>query len=119
MKRTRSKTVRQRAQRKVTLDARELDELRGTLAASSNAQAVIECELDGTIRTANEMFLQLLGYTLVSVHNLYFIEHLMQEIRSAIRSDSLANVVVADERHLRENKALFSIQFRSKVPTAE
>jgi methyl-accepting chemotaxis protein len=64
MKRTRSKTVRQRAQRKVTLDARELDELRGTLAASSNAQAVIECELDGTIRTANEMFLQLLGYTL-------------------------------------------------------
>ena len=36
----------------------------GQLAAISKAQAVIEFELDGTIRTANENFLRLMGYSL-------------------------------------------------------
>jgi methyl-accepting chemotaxis protein len=64
MKRTRSKTVRQKAPSKTMINARELDELRGTLAALNNAQAVIEYEPDGTIRSANELGLKLLGYTL-------------------------------------------------------
>jgi methyl-accepting chemotaxis protein len=36
----------------------------GQLAAISKSQAVIEFELDGTIRTANENFCNALGYTL-------------------------------------------------------
>jgi methyl-accepting chemotaxis protein len=67
MKRTRSKTLRQKAQRKVTIDARELEELRGTLAATYRAQAVIEYSPDGTIRFANELGLALLGYTLAEI----------------------------------------------------
>jgi queuine tRNA-ribosyltransferase len=35
---------------------------------------------------------ELLGYTLASLHNLYFIERLMQRIRDAIRSDRLASM---------------------------
>jgi methyl-accepting chemotaxis protein len=36
----------------------------GQIAAISKAQAVIEFELDGTVRTANDNFLRLLGYRL-------------------------------------------------------
>jgi methyl-accepting chemotaxis protein len=39
----------------------------GQLAAIDKAQAVIEFELDGTIRTANENFLRTMGYTIDSV----------------------------------------------------
>jgi len=39
----------------------------GQIAAISKAQAVIEFELDGTIRTANANFLNVLGYTLDEV----------------------------------------------------
>ena len=49
----------------------------GQLAAISKAQAVIEYELDGRIRTANENFLALLGYRLEElrgVHHNLFIE---------------------------------------------
>ncbi|MCB9878580.1 MAG: PAS domain-containing methyl-accepting chemotaxis protein [Planctomycetes bacterium] len=45
----------------------ELHDLRGQLAAIDKAQAVIEFELDGTIRTANANFLNCLGYTLDEV----------------------------------------------------
>ena len=37
---------------------------KGQLAAINKAQAVIEFELDGTIRTANEIFLRTMGYVL-------------------------------------------------------
>ncbi|MDZ4824958.1 MAG: hypothetical protein SGJ13_00645, partial [Actinomycetota bacterium] len=39
----------------------ELNDLRGQLAAIGKAQAVIEFELDGTIITANDNFLTVLG----------------------------------------------------------
>lgn len=42
-------------------------EAEGISAAISRSQAVIEFELDGTIRTANENFLKTLGYTLDEV----------------------------------------------------
>ncbi|HXR19963.1 MAG TPA: methyl-accepting chemotaxis protein [Steroidobacteraceae bacterium] len=92
MKRTRSKTVRQRAPRKVTIDALTLNELQGACAASASelarveqerdaerkrsamleseinairrVRAMIEIELDGTIRMANPNFLKLFDYTL-------------------------------------------------------
>ncbi len=63
--------------RKVAVDALELDDMRGQLAAISKAQAVIEFDLDGTIRTANENFLKVLGYTLEEVrghHHSMFVE---------------------------------------------
>jgi methyl-accepting chemotaxis protein len=41
-----------------------IDELRAKVNAISKSQAVIEFELDGTIITANENFLNTLGYTL-------------------------------------------------------
>jgi len=63
--------------RKVAVDARELDDMRGQLAAIGKAQAVIEFDLDGTIRTANPNFLSALGYTLEEVvgrHHSMFVE---------------------------------------------
>lgn len=49
----------------------------GQLAAIGKAQAVIEFELDGTIRTANENFLNAVGYTLGEVqgkHHRIFVD---------------------------------------------
>jgi methyl-accepting chemotaxis protein len=49
----------------------------GQLAAIGKAQAVIEFELDGTIRTANENFLSTLGYRLDEIqgkHHRMFVE---------------------------------------------
>jgi methyl-accepting chemotaxis protein len=66
-----------RKRRQVTVDALLLDDMRGQLAAISKAQAVIEFDLDGTIRTANENFLHTLGYTLEEVrghHHSMFVE---------------------------------------------
>jgi methyl-accepting chemotaxis protein len=63
--------------RTVSIDALEVDDLRGQLAAIGKAQAVIEFDLDGTVRTANENFLHILGYTLDEVrghHHSMFVE---------------------------------------------
>ena len=52
-------------------------DFQGQLNAISKSQAVIEFNLDGTIRTANENFLQTLGYTLEEVqgrHHSLFVE---------------------------------------------
>ena len=46
------------------IDAAEHGELRSMLAAVDRSQAIIEFELDGTIRTANPNFLAVVGYTL-------------------------------------------------------
>jgi methyl-accepting chemotaxis protein len=49
---------------KAAIDALQLDDFRGQIAAIAKAQAVIEFELDGTIRSANELFLRTVGYAL-------------------------------------------------------
>jgi len=58
----------------VPKDSAELVSLRGQLAAISKAQALLECQLDGTIISANENFLRLTGYELAELqgqsHNL-------------------------------------------------
>lgn len=48
----------------VPVNSAELEGLRGQLAAIYRSEALIEFELDGTIVTANENFLTLLGYSL-------------------------------------------------------
>ncbi|MFN3242706.1 MAG: methyl-accepting chemotaxis protein [Planctomycetota bacterium] len=57
----------------------ELQDLRGQLAALSASQAVIEFELDGTIRAANENFLSAFGYSVNEVvgkhHSLFVPQH--------------------------------------------
>lgn len=61
----------------ITRDETELIDLRGQVAALQKAQAVIEFELDGTIRTANDNFLQCLGYSLAEIqgkHHSLFID---------------------------------------------
>jgi len=61
----------------VSLDRSELLNLRGQLAAINRAQASIEFELDGTIVSANENFLSLLGYRLDEIrgqHHSMFVE---------------------------------------------
>ncbi|MCA9506212.1 MAG: PAS domain S-box protein [Myxococcales bacterium] len=45
----------------------ELDRLRGEVAAIGRSQAVIEFDLDGTIRHANENFLKTMGYELKEI----------------------------------------------------
>jgi methyl-accepting chemotaxis protein len=61
----------------VVISQEELLNLRGQLAAISKAQAVIEFNLDGTIRTANDNFLGVLGYRLEEIqgrHHSMFVE---------------------------------------------
>jgi methyl-accepting chemotaxis protein len=58
-------------------DSEEILDMRGQLAAISKAQAVIEFDLDGTIRAANENFLSTMGYTLDEVagrHHRMFVD---------------------------------------------
>jgi methyl-accepting chemotaxis protein len=51
----------------VTEEKMRLADYEGQIAAIDKAQAVIEFDLDGTIRTANANFLKVLGYTLEEV----------------------------------------------------
>lgn len=58
-------------------DLSELEECRSKLAAISRLQAVIEFEPDGTIITANDNFLQAMGYRLEEIagqHHRMFVE---------------------------------------------
>ncbi|UQU65447.1 PAS domain S-box protein [Couchioplanes caeruleus] len=48
----------------ITEDRRHVTELKGKYAAIDRSQAVIEFDLDGTILSANENFLELVGYSL-------------------------------------------------------
>src|SRR5271156_5719950 len=55
----------------------ELAELKAVTAAIRKSQAVVEFDLDGTIITANDNFLNALGYTLSEVqgqHHRMFVE---------------------------------------------
>ena len=54
----------------------------GKIAAIDRAQAVIEFNLDGTIITANENFLNALGYSLAEIqgkHHSMFVEPAMRD----------------------------------------
>lgn len=58
-------------------DAQELSGLRAAMDAISKAQAVIEFNMDGTIITANENFLNVMGYSLEEVkgkHHSIFVD---------------------------------------------
>lgn len=49
------------------IGSRRLADMEGQLAAVSKSQAVIEFDLDGTIRKANDNFLRTVGYTLAEI----------------------------------------------------
>ena len=58
-------------------DVTELNDRNGKMAAISAVQAVIEFALDGTVRTANENFLNAMGYTLEEIrgkHHSMFVD---------------------------------------------
>jgi methyl-accepting chemotaxis protein len=60
-----------------TIDPNTLAELKGKLAALDKVQAVIEFELDGTIITANDNFLRVLGFRLEDIrgkHHSMFVD---------------------------------------------
>jgi methyl-accepting chemotaxis protein len=78
------KTSRNATGRQVEVDPQLLAELEGKLAAIRRTQAVIEFELDGRIITANENFLQLVGYELSELqgrHHSLFVEPEQRESR--------------------------------------
>lgn len=61
----------------IKVNAQELDNIRGQLAAIHRVQAVIEFALDGTILNANQNFLALTGYSLDEVkgrHHSMFVD---------------------------------------------
>jgi PAS domain S-box-containing protein len=61
---------------------RRLADLEGQLAAVNKSQAVIEFDPDGTVRKANENFLQAVGYTLAEIrgkHHSMFVDPLYRE----------------------------------------
>jgi methyl-accepting chemotaxis protein len=58
-------------------DEQELTQLRGKVEAIYRSQAVIEFDMDGTILTANDNFLEVMGYTLEEIrgeHHSMFVE---------------------------------------------
>jgi len=66
----------------VTRQKMEFADLRGQVDAINKSQAVIEFALDGTIRTANQNFLNAMGYTLPEVqgkHHRMFVEPAYRE----------------------------------------
>jgi methyl-accepting chemotaxis protein len=64
---TKRKKVPVKAAPPPAVDPLELANLRGQLTAIGRAHAVIECQPDGTILTANENFLRLTGYALADL----------------------------------------------------
>jgi len=61
----------------ITEQKRHMADVEGQIQAINKAEAVIEFELDGTIRTANENFLKTVGYSLEEVrgqHHRMFVE---------------------------------------------
>ena len=71
-----------RAEKPEALSAAEISDLKGQIAAISKVQAVIEFNLDGTVITANENFLSLLGYSLEEIqgrHHSMFVEPSFKE----------------------------------------
>lgn len=66
-----------RADSRAAHAARELAEARSLIAAIDRAQAIIEFDLDGTIRSANSNFLSTVGYSLEQVagrHHRIFVD---------------------------------------------
>lgn len=66
-----------RAKSTVLIDADQLADLRGQIAAIGKSQAVIEFDLNGNILTANDNFLNALGYRLDEIqgkHHSMFVE---------------------------------------------
>jgi len=66
----------------VIIDANELADLRGQIAAIGKSQAVIEFDLNGNILNANDNFLSVLGYRLDEVqgkHHSMFVESAYQQ----------------------------------------
>src|SRR3569833_1848148 len=73
----RKTTARTPAPRKVSVNADHLADLQGQISAIDKVQAVIEFNLDGTVITANENFLNTLGYRLEEIkgqHHSMFVE---------------------------------------------
>jgi methyl-accepting chemotaxis protein len=65
------------ASRQIKVDEREFENMRGQLAAINRVQAVIEFALDGTILTANQNFLAVMGYNLDEIkgrHHSMFVD---------------------------------------------
>src|SRR3989304_2881973 len=65
------------AEQRSDSDVDQLEMLKAELAAIGRSQAVIEFELDGTILTANENFLDAMGYSLEEIqgeHHSMFVE---------------------------------------------
>jgi methyl-accepting chemotaxis protein len=72
-----STTLRKPKSSKDSFDKQKFVEYTNLLAALSKSQAVIEFELDGTVITANDNFLQTLGYSLDEIkgrHHSLFVE---------------------------------------------
>lgn len=61
----------------------ELQECKSKLAAISRSQAVIEFELDGTVITANDVFLQALGYRMEEIVGQHHRMFVTEEDRSS------------------------------------
>jgi len=59
--------IKRKTARAGGLEAAELASLRGQLAALNKGFAAIECQPDGTLLTANENFLRLMGYELTEL----------------------------------------------------
>ncbi|PQO36518.1 PAS domain S-box protein [Blastopirellula marina] len=66
-----------RLETETTQSSTELEQLRGLVTALNRSTAVIEFSLDGTIQSANENFLQTLGYSLAEIqgkHHRIFVD---------------------------------------------
>jgi len=127
--RSKSKSVAQRGlvARKVSVDAELLTELRGQIAAINKSQAVIEFDTSGNILTANDNFLNVVGYRLEEIkgqHHGMFVDsayrasdeyrHFWEKLRAA--SSIPDNTGVSAKAAVRPGSRRATT--RSSMPTA-
>lgn len=86
--------------------AADKTELEGIVAAIGRSQAVIEFDLDGTIRTANENFLKAMGYSIEEVRGRHHSMFVDEPLRNAAAYREFWEKLNRGEFHAGEFKRL-------------
>src|SRR5258707_4862610 len=100
------KSQRGAVARKVSVDADLLAELQGQIAAISKSQAVIEFDTSGKILTANDNFLNVVGYRLEEIKGQHHGMFVDRDYRSASPTRSSSTPRMSPRRSTRRARCM-------------
>jgi len=92
--------------RDVTQEKLKLADLQGQIAAISRTQAVIEFQMDGTILTANDNFLNIFGYTLDELKGKHHSMFVDQATKQSVEYREFWAKLNRGESHSEEKKRI-------------